>query len=204
VKRRKRTFKQERAKGTHDAILQAAAKVFPRKGFEKTQTPDIARAAGISTGAVYRYFRNKREIYLEMLEGHLDAARAEVATRLAPARFIGTDPRAAIPQILDVLFDQVKKNPALARVYLAMSLTDPDVQRLRARSEAEDRAVVASLLEVGIPRERVPDPAAAALVLQQAVVGAAIDCALGSRTVDERSAKAALESAISRYLFAVG
>lgn len=200
--RRKRTFQQERAKKTYESILRAAAKVFPKRGFEGTQTPDIAKAAGISVGAVYKYFEDKREIFLEMIEDHLNAVRAEVAERLAPHLFASPNPKDAVAKVLDVLFDQVGKDPALAKVYMAMSLTDKDIEKIRREAELGDRTVVASLIENWLPKDRVPDPHAAAMVIERAVTGTAIDCVVGSKSITPEAAKAALQSMILRYLFA--
>ena len=43
-------------------ILSAAAKVFKERGFHGARTEDICAQAGMSAGAVFRYFRDKREI----------------------------------------------------------------------------------------------------------------------------------------------
>jgi len=201
VTAKKLEFKQARAERTYHAIVDAAARVFPKKGFEKTQAPDIARAAGISVGAIYRYFDDKREIFLVMLKEHLDRARNEVAIQLSPPQFTFDDPKVALVHVLDVLFDQIGKDPALAKVYLAMSLTDREVAKIREEAEIYDRQFIANMIEMGIPRERIPDPHAAALVIERAVTGAAIDCIVGSKTVSQEAAKAALHAMIVRYLF---
>ena len=44
-------------------ILTAAAKVFASKGFESTRMDDIARAAQLAKGTLYRYFESKDEVY---------------------------------------------------------------------------------------------------------------------------------------------
>lgn len=200
--RKKRVFQQERAERTYRAILAAAAKVFPKRGFEGAQVPDIARAAGVSVGIVYRYFDDKREIFLEMLESHLNAARAEVSARLAPDMFVGVAPVSAIARVVEVVFDEAMRDPALAKVYLAVSLTDKDVAKMRIESETYDRSVVAAILETAVSRKRVPDPAAAALVIERAVQGTAVDCVIGSKTVSPEAAKAALQSMIVHWLLA--
>jgi AcrR family transcriptional regulator len=199
VRKKKRIFQQERAERTYKSILSAAAKVFPKKGFDGTQIPDIANAADVSVGIVYRYFEDKREIFLEMLEAHLDAARAEVGARLAPESFIGVEPADAIARVLDVVFGEVERDPAIARVYLAMSITDKDVAKIRHDAETTDRSVLAAILQTTAPQLR--DPHAAALVLERAVQGTAIDCVLGSRTIVIAKAKAALKAMILSWIF---
>jgi AcrR family transcriptional regulator len=197
---KKRVFQQERAERTYRSILAAAAKVFPKRGFEGAQVPDIARAAGVSVGIVYRYFDDKREIFLEMLESHLNAARAEVTARLSPDHFVGALPEDAIARVVSVVFEEAMRDPALAKVYLAVSLTDKDVAKMRIDSETYDRSVVAAILETAVPRERVPDPAAAALVIERAVQGTAVDCVIGSKTITPDAAKAALQSMLVGWL----
>jgi len=49
-------------------ILEAACKVFARKGFSGATVDEIAEAAGLAKGTVYLYFRSKREIYLAALK----------------------------------------------------------------------------------------------------------------------------------------
>lgn len=49
-------------------ILDAAAACFSRRGFHQATMQDICEEAGLSPGAVYRYFRSKEEIIEAMCE----------------------------------------------------------------------------------------------------------------------------------------
>lgn len=44
-------------------ILDAAIRVFAKKGYEKTSITDIAKEIGVSQGLCYRYYTSKEEIY---------------------------------------------------------------------------------------------------------------------------------------------
>ncbi len=46
-----------------DDILNAALRVFARQGLDGAAMPEIAEAAGISVGAIYRYFPGKEELF---------------------------------------------------------------------------------------------------------------------------------------------
>ncbi len=48
-------------------ILDSAGQVFARSNYAKVGTAELARAAGISEPALYRYFSGKRELYRETL-----------------------------------------------------------------------------------------------------------------------------------------
>lgn len=63
-------------------ILDAARKVFARKGFEQTTVDDIAASAHVAKGTIYLYFRSKRQIYFEALKEGVLALHAESDRRL--------------------------------------------------------------------------------------------------------------------------
>jgi TetR/AcrR family fatty acid metabolism transcriptional regulator len=72
-------------------ILDAAVRVFARKGYFASRVADVARAAGIADGTIYLYFRTKDDVLVslfdELMAEHLAAARRELAaTKGAPAR----------------------------------------------------------------------------------------------------------------------
>lgn len=59
-----------------DAVLAAALSVFETKGLEEASIRLIAKAAGLTTGAIYPYFSGKEEIYAELLAQSLDTTHA--------------------------------------------------------------------------------------------------------------------------------
>lgn len=59
-----------------ETILEAAARVFARKGFDKATTREIAQEAGVSEGTIYNYFTSKRELLTalaDMVQAHFAA-----------------------------------------------------------------------------------------------------------------------------------
>lgn len=50
-----------------DQILAAAGSCFARHGFSATSMPDIASVAGLSVGALYRYFTSKEQLFLAVV-----------------------------------------------------------------------------------------------------------------------------------------
>jgi AcrR family transcriptional regulator len=49
-------------------ILEAARKVFARKGFHEAKVDDIAETAGVAKGTVYLYYASKRDVYIAALK----------------------------------------------------------------------------------------------------------------------------------------
>ena len=64
-------------------ILEAATKLFARRGFFNAQVADVAREAGIAAGTVYLYFRSKDDLLISIFERTmhegLEAARHALA-----------------------------------------------------------------------------------------------------------------------------
>lgn len=201
-----RTFKQRRAAATYEALLDAAERVFARRGFEATQTPEIAAEAGVSTGALYRYFEDKREVFVEMAARRFARAHDDITARLEAARFRPGDLRQVVEASIDVLFAHVHRDIPLQRVLLAVSLADPEVGAMRAAFERHGLERLASLIAAVVPRATIPDPRAAALVIQLAAVEIAADRAkLRPRLVDDvddAAVKRALVDMLYRYVSA--
>lgn len=64
IKSKKDVVTEFRATG----ILEAARKVFAKKGFHDATVDDVANAAGLAKGTVYLYYRSKQEVYLAALK----------------------------------------------------------------------------------------------------------------------------------------
>ena len=65
------------------AILDAATKVFAKRGFFGAQVADIARGAGIAAGTVYLYFKSKDEILTSLFDRTMREAIGEGRAALA-------------------------------------------------------------------------------------------------------------------------
>jgi AcrR family transcriptional regulator len=204
-----RDFAQQRAKDTHAALLEAALEVFATKGFDDAQTPDIARAAGVSVGTFYRYFADKHQAFIEAITAHLERVHERVMSNLTVDVFRATltaeERRAAIDHVIEILFQIVAEQPQLQRVFIAMSLRDPEVMRIRSEFAARASAGVAALMVQVAPPGRIPDPEAAAQVIQIAAEEVAI-VTMGGRGPPQSpervvALRAALAEMFMRYVF---
>ncbi|MCY4637671.1 MAG: TetR/AcrR family transcriptional regulator [Acidobacteria bacterium] len=65
------------------AILNAATRVFARRGFFNAQVADVAREAGVAAGTVYLYFRSKDDLLTSIFEKSMTRALEEADRALA-------------------------------------------------------------------------------------------------------------------------
>lgn len=67
---------QAHLEARRQSILAAATKVFSQKGFAAATMADIAQEAGISPGAIYRYFASKDELARDCWDDSAEAVKA--------------------------------------------------------------------------------------------------------------------------------
>jgi AcrR family transcriptional regulator len=59
---------RERTEQTRLALLDAARRLFVEKGYADTATPDIVAAAGVTRGALYHHFEDKKALFRAVVE----------------------------------------------------------------------------------------------------------------------------------------
>lgn len=123
-----RTPIQRRSIEKKRKIIEAGYKLFAEKGYYNTNTSEIAKEAGVSTGIVYGYFRDKRDILIDVLDIYVDNVFTPI---LALFDVIdGTkDLDALTVKIMDCAVSMHKKNAAIHEALHAMTHTDEAVRR---------------------------------------------------------------------------
>ncbi|MYQ39656.1 transcriptional regulator, TetR family [Streptomyces sp. LamerLS-316] len=124
-------------------ILDAATGLFAAKGYERTTTAEICKAAGISTGSLFHYFPNKRAIFLAVFDEEGD----DKAEHLAKARS-ADDPWQALMDLVDHLATPATQPvvPALVMEAMVQAYRDPELEALLSRGNADEHAAIAELL----------------------------------------------------------
>lgn len=68
-----RPTQEQRRSRTRTAVLEAAAQVFARRGFDAATVDEVAREAGVSKGAVYYSFSSKSDLFVALLRQRTQA-----------------------------------------------------------------------------------------------------------------------------------
>lgn len=110
-------------------IIEAAQHLITQKGVEKTSMRDIAEEAGITTGAIYYYYKSKEELLYDVMD-YSSAVTAEIMK-------MRSQPNAKPDEVLDEIARKVTQRLTEncqwnLRYYLAMQAAQGD-ETLRAR-----------------------------------------------------------------------
>ena len=58
----------EKKDSRNKQIMDAALKVFVKKGYENTTMDDIVKLSGLSKGAIYHYFKSKKQLFISLID----------------------------------------------------------------------------------------------------------------------------------------
>ena len=93
-------------------IIEAAVRVFARKGYYNSRVSDIAREAGIAAGTIYLYFKTKDDILVTLFRDKMtefvDAMRKAIATE--------PDAASKVRRLVSLHFRLLEEDPHLAEV----------------------------------------------------------------------------------------
>jgi AcrR family transcriptional regulator len=79
----RRLTREEARQQTRTRLLNAAAEVFSRLGYNGASLDAVAEAAGYSKGAVYSNFATKADLFMALLERYVEAESAVQGAELA-------------------------------------------------------------------------------------------------------------------------
>lgn len=95
----KRRTQEERSATTREALKAAARRLWAERGFADVGTPEIAREAGVTRGAMYHQFADKTALFLAVIEDVEQRVMSELAEAVVAAG--ATTPAAALRVALD-------------------------------------------------------------------------------------------------------
>lgn len=96
----------------HQRIIEAATRIFARKGFFPAKVSDIAREAGVADGTIYLYFANKDDILISLFEEQMKAVLDNMIRELSKE----TDPVKKLHQFALTHLRLIEENKNVAEI----------------------------------------------------------------------------------------
>ncbi|XAZ23023.1 TetR family transcriptional regulator [Sinorhizobium sp. B11] len=72
---------RERTEQTRQALMDAARRLFVKKGYAETATPEIVTEAGVTRGALYHHFEDKKALFRAVIEREAAGVVDEIERR---------------------------------------------------------------------------------------------------------------------------
>ena len=192
-----RTANPELQEQRRRQILRAAGQCFAEKGFHQASMAEIAKAAGLSMGLLYRYFANKDALVMAFAE----LSRAN-SVALFESLSASTDPKRDLAGVVDAILGEVL-DPALLRLQMEVMAEACRNDTLMASLRREDAlardallASIEALRKRGLAKPSVPAPALVEL-LNALFEGLTVRLAMQPDLDRERLAKATLKALVA-------
>jgi len=192
-------------------MVATAARLFMEHGFDGTSIDAVAQAAGVSKPTLYARYRDKRALFMAVLEERIREWIAPLSTA-AEVQALQAEPGNA-EAVLDALSRsllvhiQTPGSAALTRCIVAQAIQFPDLARL-AYEEGWLRAVsaVARLLEVLAAQGQVEvdDAEIAADLFLNLVIGRSSRLALYGIDVDPEAQEKRRRAAVALFIAGTG
>ena len=129
-----------RGRSQRDAVLRSGRRVFMAAGYENATIPQVAADAGVSPGTVYRYFEDKRDLFMCLLSG---AERSLFEKSMWP---LGPDGRLQVRQAMRTYLATREQQRAVYRVWRELLDTDEELEKLWIASRQNFQAALARVV----------------------------------------------------------
>jgi AcrR family transcriptional regulator len=172
----------DRSASTRAALVRAARPLFAEKGYAGVGTDEVARAAGVTRGALYHQFAGKEELFAAVFE----QVEAGIAERIGAGLLAGGDePAAVLHDGIDAWLAACAE-PEVHRIVLIEAPAALGWERWREIGQRYGvglvEAAIQSLIEAGALAEQPVRP------LAHVLVGALEEAALYAARAEDREA----------------
>jgi len=146
--RKEREFKMRRA-----IILAEAEKKFSVKGYHNVTVAEIAEGSGFSTGALYKYFESKEDLYATMIINKLTMMYASIEQEVKSAKNLNEK----LSVLIDTQLKFVEKNADFCLIFLRgeNELSHRAMNALRERLKEDyfnHLSFIENILKVGVKK----------------------------------------------------
>lgn len=127
---------QKRSIETKEKILKAGFELICEKGYYNTNTAEIAKAANVSTGIVYQYFKDKHDILIESLQNYGSSIFYPMV-KISEKDFVQNDLDTILRNMINKFIKNHKVSHSAHKEIMAMVHSDDEVAEIYHNSEIE-------------------------------------------------------------------
>ena len=117
--------RQKRSIETKKKIVDAGYELFSEVGYFNTNTAEIAKRAGVSTGIVYGYFKDKRDIMIDVLDIYIENVSTPIIQMFDKIELSNID--SIISKLMTAVIKAHKDNANIHEALHALTHTDNEV-----------------------------------------------------------------------------
>lgn len=162
----------EKKPDTARTIIDSAERLFAQQGYDATCVDQIARAAGVTKGAVYYFFKSKAELFCAVVDPGIDYIERQGELIMNQAQSSEAAARSMIEMCVDIAYD----NRRMLSMMFGGRSADPEVRRMIDLRIGRILAWIERIVSAGIQSGLIPpsDPAALSHIFAGLIYGSAV------------------------------
>ena len=138
---------QKRSIEKRNKIIEKGFKLMCEKGYYNTNTTEIAKYADVSTGIIYQYFNDKKDIFLEGVKNYSNSILYPMINILEEKSMNINNLDKIIEDVINKFITKHTISKRAHEELMAMSHLDEDISNIFKDSEIEMTEKIVSLLK---------------------------------------------------------
>ena len=138
---------QKRSIEKRNKIIEKGFELMCEKGFYNVSTPDIAEVAGVSTGIIYQYYNDKKDIFIEGVKNYANTIMFPMLTILETEKIKIDNLEELLKNMIDSFIKKHTISKKAHEELMAMSHLDEDIANIFKESEFELTNKILKILE---------------------------------------------------------
>ena len=138
---------QKRSIEKKDKIVEKGFELMCENGFFNTSTNDIAKYAGVSTGIIYQYFNDKKEIFIEGVKNYSDTIMFPILDILKNNNLKFDNLGTLLDKLLDSFINKHTLSKKAHEEMMALSHLDEDIAQIFHDKEMVTTKKIVEVLE---------------------------------------------------------
>ena len=138
---------QKRSIEKKEKIIKAGFELICKNGYYNTNTAEIAKEAGVSTGIVYSYFNDKHDILLEGLKRYANSIFYPSIDFLNNMQITSANIEETIEKVINQFINNHQLSQSAHEEITSMAHSDKDVAEFFHENELETTNIIMDLLK---------------------------------------------------------
>ncbi|MBO5179479.1 MAG: TetR/AcrR family transcriptional regulator [Clostridia bacterium] len=138
---------QKRSIEKRNRIIEKGFELMCEKGYYNVSTPDIAEAAEVSTGIIYQYFNDKKDIFIEGVKNYSNSIMFPMHSVLENEDLKIDNIEAVVRRMIEAYVKSHTISKKAHEELMAMSHLDEDVANIFKNSELELTNKIVSIIK---------------------------------------------------------
>ncbi|MGC8927066.1 MAG: TetR/AcrR family transcriptional regulator [Myxococcota bacterium] len=137
---------------TKKEIISFASELFKRYGLKKTTMDDVARICRVGKATLYKFFRNKEELYKEILKDEMEEILSVVTERIKDIK----DVKGKIKALFETEYILLRDKLNLSELLLNTSqIVDMEISKIIDEFYERQRRLIRGILAEGVENDEI-------------------------------------------------